>query len=74
MVIKLQQYFMQCFPAKLIWFLLLLLLFFFPPSTTFKIKLNLHNYGFFCCSSYLFLFNFPIKVAIQFNKDVKKQK
>lgn len=47
MVIKLQQYFMQCFPAKLIWFLLLLLLFFFPPSTTFKIKLNLHNYGFF---------------------------
>lgn len=61
MVIKLQQYFMQCFPAKLIWFLLLLLLFFFPPSTTFKIKLNLHNYGFFL----LFLISFSFQFSYQ---------
>lgn len=27
----------------------------------------------FCCPSYLSLFNFPIKVAIEFNKDVRKK-
>lgn len=64
MVIKLQQYFMQCFPAKLIWFLLFWLLLFCPQA----LKLNwIFIIIAFCCSpSYLFLFfNFSIKGAIK---------
>lgn len=54
MVIKLQQYFMQCFPAKLIWALLFWLLLFCPQA----LKLNwIFIIIAFCCSSaYLFSF------------------
>lgn len=54
MVIKLQQYFMQCFPAKLIWALLFWLLLFCPQA----LKLNwIFIIIAFCCSSaYLFYF------------------
>lgn len=56
MVIKLQQYFMQCFPAKLIWALLFWLLPFCPQA----LKLNwIFIIIAFCCSSvYLFFFFF----------------
>lgn len=69
MVIKLQQYFMQCFPAKLIWFLLFWLLLFCPQA----LKLNwIFIIIAFCCSpSYLFLFfQFLYQRS---NKDIKKQ-
>lgn len=69
MVIKLQQYFMQCFPAKLIWFLLFWLLLFCPQA----LKLNwIFIIIAFCCyPSYLFLFfQFLYQRS---NKDIKKQ-
>ena len=69
MVIKLQQYFMQCFPAKLIWFLLFWLLLFCPQA----LKLNwIFIIIAFCCSpSYLFLFfQFLYQRS---NKDIKKE-
>lgn len=70
MVIKLQQYFMQCFPAKLIWFLLFLLLLFCPQA----LKLNwIFIIIAFCCSpSYLFFFFFQFLYQ-RSNKDIKKQ-
>lgn len=69
MVIKLQQYFMQCFPAKLIWALLFWLLLFCPQA----LKLNwIFIIIAFCCSS-AYLFSFFQFLYQRSNKDIKKQ-